>query len=101
MKRSKQPGKIYDAKAPGGFVLVEMLTSEEVLATRLELPNAKGVPPQAYILDIGPAVDSLYGLAQGQRVLLQGSFVPVPRFKEGRDLGVVSPSDIKCILLED
>ena len=99
--KSKKAGKIYDAKAPGGFVLVEMLTSEEALATRLEIPNSKSLPPQAYILDIGPAIDAKYGLEIGQRILLQGTYVPVPKFKEGRDLGIVNPSDIKCILIED
>jgi putative aminopeptidase FrvX len=77
------------------------LTPEEAMGTRLELGQTKSVPNQAFILDIGPAVEEdKYGIKIGDRVLLQGTFVPVPKFRKGRELAIVDPHAIKCVLDE-
>lgn len=100
----RNTGTITGVKAVGSFILVEHLTEEEVMNTRLCLPKKdeeKG-GNQAYIIDIGPALErEKWGFEIGQRVLLQGSFVPVPKVKSnGRKIGVVSPHDIKAVFLE-
>lgn len=102
--RNRKVGNICDVKATCGFILVEMLTPEESMGTRLELSNAKSVPNQAYVLDVGPAVKvEDYGIRVGNRVLLQGTFVPVPRIPgtSGRELAIVDPSTVKCIFVEE
>ncbi len=63
-----------------------------------------GKSQQGRIVDIGPSVETdKWGFAKGQRVLLQGTFVPVPKFPDGdeRELVTVDPHMIKCILVEE
>lgn len=96
-------GSIVSAKATGTMVLVEMLTAQEVANTVLIVgENAKG-PPQGYIVDIGPSLEAdKWGIKVGDRVLLQGTYVPVPKAnRSGRELGVVQAHDIKCVLQEE
>ena len=96
-------GPIQDVKAVGQLVLVEQLTNEEAMNTRLIVGEDAKVPPQAYILDIGPLVKaSEWGFKVGDRVLLQGTYVPVPRFERAnqRKLGMVQPQDIKAVIIE-
>lgn len=101
MKRKAH--KIVGARASGTQVLVEMLTDQESIGTKLTVGKSTGVPPQAFILDIGPAnAQTNWGFEVGDRVLLQGNYVPVPSFGDNeRDLGMVEPTAIKCILMED
>lgn len=96
-------GSIVGAKATGSMVLVEMLTAQEAIGTVLTIgENSKG-PPQGYIVDIGPALEAdKWGIKVGDRVLLQGSYVPVPKVRSGgRELGIVQAHDIKCVLQEE
>jgi hypothetical protein len=101
-KKQKKVQKIVGVKAPGSQILVEMLRPEEALETRLEVPDNTKMPHQGYIRDIGPAVKmGEWGFEVGDRVLLQGQFVPVPwREENGRTLAVVDGYTIKCIFQE-
>ena len=90
----------------GSQILVELLTPQEILGTSLHLnEGAKTVSgaPQAYVLEVGPAVDPNYGVKTGDRVVLQGTFVPLP---EAASLGghrpkaCIDPHTIKAILVE-
>lgn len=89
----------------GHGVLVEHLTPKEAMDTILTL-TSKSTPQynQAYVLQIGPMVKAdEWGIAVGDRVLVQGSYVPVPRAKEDdspRELGILDPTSIKCVLKE-
>jgi len=97
-------GRIIECKPVGFNVLVEMLTPNELLNTKLTLTgsDAKGIAPQAYILAIGPGVPiDQYGFKVGDRVLLQGTYVPVPELDEAdRKCGLVEPHNIKATLIE-
>jgi co-chaperonin GroES (HSP10) len=95
--------KVVGAKPTGHYILVEMLDPQEVLGTVLSLgQKTKVESPQGYIVEIGPAVDvSIWGISVGDRVLLQGTYVPVPRFGNGRDMGLVQAHDIKAVLTEE
>jgi len=97
-------GHITEVKPAGFNVLVEMLTPQELMNTKFELVEATtaGQPPQAYILAIGPGVKTEeYGIKVGDRVLLQGSYVPVPDYGDSpRKRGLVQPHDIKAVLAE-
>jgi co-chaperonin GroES (HSP10) len=97
-------GRIVEVKPVGFNVLVEMLTPNELMNTKLTLAGsqATGKSPEAYILAIGAAVDTTqYGFKVGDRVLLQGTYVPTPEYGESeRERGLVEPHNIKAILEE-
>ena len=93
--------KVVDYKAPGTTILVEMLSPEEAAGSQLA---TAGKSTQGRIVDIGPSLETdKWGLAKGQRVLLQGTFVPVPKFPGGdeRELVIVDPHMVKCVLVEE
>ncbi len=98
------PCKVRSARATGNLVVVEMLDAKTALQTNLTLGLNTEAPPQGYIVDIGPMVETdKYGFKVGDRVLLQGKYVPIPLVKgvNDRELGVVMPHDIKCVLEEN
>ena len=94
--------KICGIKPTGSQVLIELLTSQEVLGTSMVVGDAADVgSPQAYILDFGPGLKEDVGLKVGDRVLLQGSYVPVPKFDDSaRRRGLVELHGIKAVLYE-
>lgn len=95
--------KITDVKPMGCTVLVEMLSPNELLGTKLYVneKSAVGSAPQAYVLALGSMLKEDCGLKVGDRVLLQGIYVPVPEFgKSSRAKGVVELHGIKAILVE-
>jgi hypothetical protein len=101
--RVKDIRKVTDIKAVGSTILVEMLSPEEAAGSHLV---NTGKSTQARIVDIGPAlnvVEGKYGFKVGSRVLLQGTFVPVPKFPNGdqRELGIVDAHMIKCVFEEE
>lgn len=100
---NSEPKNITGVRAAGTMILVEMLTPQEAMGTKLALGvNAKPSAPQGYIVDIGPAIKAdEWGIKVGDRVLLQGTYVPVPYSNGQREFGVVMPHDIKCVLQED
>lgn len=102
---AKKVRQVTGAKATGTFILVEKLTEAECENTPIILPNGEQTKNsnQAYVVDIGPALEKdKWGLSVGNRVLLQGSFVPVPaKSPGGRELAIVTPHDVKCVLVEE
>jgi len=94
--------KIVSAKAVGVSILVEMLSEQEASGSALIMSEAPS--KQAIIRDIGPQILSQEkppGVAVGDRVLLQGSYVPLPtKGEKGRSLGIVDLHNIKAILIE-
>lgn len=97
-------GTITGVKATGSLILVEMLTADEVTGTHLLISKKTDYgTPQGYILDIGPAVDSeKLGFKVGDRVLVQGNYVPVPEMpNHTRKMGIVDIYNIKAVLNEE
>jgi co-chaperonin GroES (HSP10) len=109
----KQPA-VKAVKPLGGQVLVEVYQEEEVAPESLIiLPDSSrnrgdrgvGGAPQGRVLDIGPGLSKDFGIKVGDRVLLQGNFVPLPKLSDHRDgdreRALVEPHTIKAILLEE
>jgi co-chaperonin GroES (HSP10) len=95
--------KISGIKPTGSQILVELLTPQEVLGTGMIVGDQAEVgSPQAYILDFGPSLKAEEaGLQIGNRVLLQGSYVPVPKFDDNaRRRGLVELHGVKAVLEE-
>lgn len=94
---------IIDVQPVGNYVLVEKLTPQESLNTNLLIAtDDKASAPQAIVLAIGPLVNPNYGIKVGQRVLIQGSYVPAPNFNNnGREKHVLLPDMIKAILVDE
>ena len=95
--------KVVDAEPFGSMVLVEHLTAQEILGTSLEVGDSTQVgSPQSYVLKLGPKVPEYAGIKAGDRVLLQGTYVPVPDYGESeRERGLVEMHNIKAILIEN
>jgi co-chaperonin GroES (HSP10) len=101
--KSKTPGKVLGVRPAFSSILVEHLSPQEVMGGVLQLSETADVgTPQAYVLAIGPGLDQTkLGFEVGDRVIVQGNFVPMPK-PEGqtRPLGVVEVHNIKAILEE-
>jgi hypothetical protein len=94
--------EIVDVKALGSYVHVEVLSTQEVLRTKLTLTTNANVPVnEAYVLDVGPQVPAEYGLNVGDRVFIDGGITFDPNYqdykwdKDGRKRGMVTYSSIK------
>lgn len=103
-------GKVIDCQPVGCYILIERLTDQEILGTKLHLiDNGKSKDnglPQGVILAIGNGFDEdtlkRYGIKVGDRVLLQGICHPVPSYGTGnRVKELVDISTIKAILKEE
>ena len=74
---------IVGCKPVGQQVLVEHLTDNEMMGTALALPGKSrtaGEIQQSYVLAIGPMLDQeKWGFKVGDRVMVQGSYNPVPK----------------------
>lgn len=101
--KNKTPSRIVGVRPAFSSILVEHLSPQEVMGSVLTLSDNSDVgTPQAYVLAIGPGLDqSKLGFVVGDRVIVQGNFVPMPR-PEGqtRPLGVVEIHNIKAVLEE-
>ena len=102
----KKIEKAKGVKPLGSSILVEMLSSEEALGTTLALIGKDGKTvnagaPQGIILALGPKLKAEdLDIGVGDRVLLQGSYVPVPKFEgETRERGIVELHNIKAIFV--
>ena len=98
--------KVVGVSPVGSQILVEMLSSQEILGTTLSIKEnaVVGSAPQAYIKSIGPNVDlEVWNFKVGDRVLLQGNYVPAPKFDGNakRLMGLVEPHNIKAVLVEE
>lgn len=108
----KQPA-IKAVRPLGAQVLVEVFLEEEVAPeSSIILPDVAknkgdrgvGGAPQGRVLDIGPGLSESFGIKIGDRVLLQGSFVPLPKLSDerhgARERALVEPHTIKAVLEE-
>jgi hypothetical protein len=100
---------VVGVKPCGTQVLVEILTAQEALGTKLvvsETTSASGAP-QGYILAVGPKVSSDLGFQIGDRVTLHGNFTPLPEGQKvekknpDRPWILVEPHQIKAVFVED
>jgi co-chaperonin GroES (HSP10) len=89
-------------KPAGSYIVVELLEDKEVLGTGLTLSgNTKLEAPQAYVLGMGPSLDtSRFGVGVGDRVIISGGFVPLPRREGQRQAGVIDVNSVKAVLVE-
>ena len=101
--------KVVGCKPVGTQVLVEHLNDNEMLGTTLTLPGKSktlaGEMQQSYILAIGPMLDvEKWGFKVGDRVLVQGTYNPVPKLEgeddKTREKGIVEPHNIRGVLVE-
>lgn len=113
-KQTKRQPAIKAVKPLGGQILVEVFLEEEVSpVSAIILPEISrnkgergvGGAPQGRVLDIGPGLPKDYGVKVGDRVLLAGNFVPLPKLSDHRDgdreRALVEPHTIKALLLEE
>ncbi len=88
----------------GSTVLIERLNPQEVLHTNLYVSEETktGQAPQAYVVALGPKLDESCGVKIGDRVILQGSYVPVPNpTGSQREHGVIELHNIKAVITEE
>ena len=96
-------GKVKNVKPFGSTVLIENLNPQEILGTDLYVgeETQTGSAPQAIVLALGPKLEENCGVKIGDRVIVQGSYVPVPNYKQSdRKLGIIELHNIKAILEE-
>jgi hypothetical protein len=90
----------------GSQVLVELLTSQEVLGTKVIVEESASIigAPQGYVIQVGPKVSEDWGFKVGDRVTLHGNFTPLPENIENKNTRrpwiLIEPNQIKAILIE-
>ncbi|RDJ35255.1 MAG: hypothetical protein DWQ19_10600 [Crenarchaeota archaeon] len=92
--------KIKQVKPLGNQVLVERLKNSDVHTSSILSVNSDEYSNQAIVLDLGPMVPEKYGLEVGQRVVLQGNYVPFALEDDHREKNLVLPDMIKAVLIE-
>lgn len=101
-KVPEEIGPVTGCKPCASQVLLELLTVQEMMGTKLVLNNnaTSHAEYQAYVIAIGPALDPrLYGFQIGDRVLLSGSGTPVPNYDHSeRERILMEPYSIKAVL---
>lgn len=93
---------VSSVKPAGNQVLLELLTAQEVLNTKIIVNESKAYKEfQAIVLAEGPlAKCDQYGFKIGDRVILSGNGVPVPNFDNtGRDRVLMEPNCVKAVLV--
>ena len=97
--------KIKSVKPTGSQVLIEFLTSQEMLGTSLAVNEKTDlkVPLQGYVRSVGPNFKSSdYGFNIGDRVTVSGSGIHVPNWDNiHRDRFLMEPSSIKGVIIEE
>ena len=105
----KKVPTIDHIKPAGSSLLVEMLNADEILNTNFYISeDTESVgPPQAYITAIGPGLKAMIDKGEslflkiGDRVLLQGNYVPVPNWDDcARKRGLVEFYNVKAVVVE-
>jgi hypothetical protein len=96
---------IKEVRPCGSQVLVELLTAQEVLNTRLSVGNRRATEEyQGYVRAVGPSLKPKdWGFKVGDRVVLSGMGVPAPspKAKEGeRERVLMEPHSIRAVLVE-
>jgi len=99
---------IKDVKPLGTNVYVEVLSVQESVGTKLDLPGTTELRVnEAYVLGVGPRVPKEHGLKKGQRVFISGPIVFGPDYKsykfsaDGRKRGMVDYAAVKGVSVED
>jgi len=99
---TEQTGRIppfKTVKPVGNLVLVERLWESELSQSTLLAAGEDKPSNQGYILDIGPLVNKELNIKVGDRIILQGSFVPVANEdKKARERNLVLPDMIKAVV---
>lgn len=100
--KEQSTSALIGVKPVGSHILVEILTAQESLGTKLTVTNTSDVgAPQGYVLAVGPSFkEEDWGFTVGDRVLLQGKHIPLPIISEGRSKSIVEPTMIKAVLVE-
>lgn len=94
----------------GSKILVEILRDDEIIGSKIFLGAAgKGSgtggdgAPQAIIIKLGNAVDSSFGLKEGQRVYWtgKGTAISDPQVSEGRTRAILEPFNVIAVIEEE
>ena len=99
----KKATKIIGVKPTLSLIMVEILKASDVNPSQLIVSDTTDYgAPQGYILDLGPGVPKEAGLKIGDRVLISGSYVPVPNFdRSERERALMEMHNIKAVLVEE
>lgn len=99
----KKTSKIVGVKPTLSLILVEKLRATDVANSVLIVnDDADYGAPQGYVLALGPSVPEGAGIKVGDRVLLQGNYVPVPNYdRSERERGLVEMHNIKAVFTEE
>lgn len=100
---------VTGVKPCGSQILVEVLTAQEALGTKLVVSESTSIngAPQGYIVATGPKVATDLGFKVGDRVTLHGNFTPVPegqkfdRKNPDRPWILIEPHQIKAVFVEE
>lgn len=96
--------KVAGVRPCGAQVLIEFLTSQELLGTNLSVGDKIDlkVPMQGYVRAAGPNFrPSDYGFDIGDRVTVSGSGVHVPNWDGShRDRFLMEPHAVKGVIIE-
>ncbi len=99
---AKKIKKIKKIVPVGSLVLVERLKNSDVHPSSILSANSDEHSNQAIVIDIGPMFNAeKYGIKIGDRVVLQGQFVPFSMDDEHKEFNLVLPDMIKAILIEE
>ena len=101
-KRNNVP-KVKGVHPFGSSILIENLNPDEILGTDLIINDDAEIDgaPQAYVLELGPKLPENSGIKIGDRIVIQGSFIPVINTeKNNRVRGVIELHNIKAIVEE-
>jgi co-chaperonin GroES (HSP10) len=102
LKRKKENMSKVKQCSPCGYqVLLELLSAQEMLGTKIILNEASKTMRdfQAIVLAVGPMLKEDYGFKVGDRVLLSGTGVPVPNYDDSeRDKVLMEPQSIRAVL---
>lgn len=100
----KEIPKVKAVKPFGSKILVEILTAKDTMNTSLHLSDSteSGDAPQAYILELGPQVDTECGLSVGDRVYWEGKGLAIkdPRATD-RQRALLEVHNVKAIIVEE
>jgi len=94
--------KISGVRPLGTKVLMETLTAQEALGTKISIQGDAEVvgAPQAYILAVGDQVNERVKV--GDRVIVTGNYTPVPNYDHSdRNRGLIDLVHVHAVLEED
>lgn len=95
-KEGRKLSKVKDVRATGVMTIVEILSNDEASGSEI---ITTGDSHQAIVYSTGPQLEvEKWGFKAGDRVLLQGKYVPLD-VVEGKKFAAVDPNSIKAVLL--